>query len=99
MVVIFTGKIQPDDGEIVWWHEQTHNVYSKLSKEEQELYGKACLEYLKENNTKLYNHILGDYPKEKWFNEACAYFVENAIDEYGAFLRLRTAAVQNPSIL
>ena len=85
VVVVFTGKIKPDDGEIVWWHEQTHNIYSKLSKEEQEVFGKACLEYLKENNTKLYNHIQSEYPKEKWLNEACAYFVGNAIDEYGAY--------------
>ena len=85
VVVVFTGKIKPDDGEIVWWHEQTHNIYSKLSKEEREVYGKACLDYLKKNNTKLYNHILSEYPKEEWLDEACAYFIGNAIDEYGAY--------------
>jgi len=86
LVVIFAGKVNGvQDAEETWWHEQAHGFWHHLPKDVREEYGAACLDYVQRKNPEVYNKIIGGYEKEAWKNEACSYFIESTIRDFGAY--------------
>jgi hypothetical protein len=85
IVIVFSEKVEnAEEGELTWWHEQTHNFWYSLAPNKRDIYGKACLNFLGSKYPDAYDIVTGNYWPSSWYNEACSFFIENIIKQYGA---------------
>ncbi len=84
VIVLFSERIDDyDEGIEIWSHEQAHEFFDTLPKEDQERLGKMCFDWLRYNATETYQKVINEYDKDDWDTEACAYFISETVKWHG----------------
>ena len=88
LVFIFRENLHDEhEGQITWWHEQTHCAFDKLrfsddnnrSKKIKEHFADKALDWVEENSEEKHLYITNRYDRDRWGGEAVSVFIEELI--------------------
>ena len=83
VIILFSERIDAyAEGVEIWSHEQAHEFFDTLPKEDQERFGKMCLDWLRFNNQNAYQKVIDKYNHDDRHTEACAYLISEVVKEY-----------------